>query len=279
MQWSFLGKLQSWPFLGTVVVAFSSDSYIFCSTQTPGRWHWVPFPCSALLGVLLTVSLLFFHRSPSSTATSTSRRSDSTSSSSPTSLSCSLKQSRKKELLQQHSGDQKWIPQLPPVPLGDFHLPLACPVVYVCIYIHRYKHIIHSICPPLRLLVTWQYSALLWESFRSKTPVVPPCCWWEVLYALVCLPFRVCSILVSFILVFWTLGSPGEGKKDPSLHSGGISWALGCSMCPLHLWSNVLSSPGRAKHQGWMPNQCFEQRRKIRACCSTEGAGMLLCSL
>ena len=85
--------------------------------------------------------------------------------------------------------------------LGRFSPPL---VVYVCIYIHIYKHIhTASFFPPLSPpLVTWQYLAFLWESFRSKMPVVPPCCWWEVLYALVCLPFRVCSTLVSFVLVF-----------------------------------------------------------------------------
>lgn len=148
-----------------------------------------------LLSCSLFSLLVSFCRSPSCAAASTSGRGDPTSGRSPPGLSRSLSSQGRRNFYSNVVVTKKRIPQLPSVPVGGFHLPLACPGP-VCVHIHTHIHSVFF--PPLSSpLVTWQYLAFLWESFKSKMPVVPPCCWWEVLCSLVCLPFQrvLCSLL------------------------------------------------------------------------------------
>lgn len=123
-------------------------------------------------------------RSPPCAAASTSGRGDPTSGRSPAGLSSSLSSRGRRNFYSSIvvTKNNSSVTFCSP---GGFCLLFTCPSSFPC-------------SPPL---AARQDLAFLWEIFRSETPAMLPCCWWEALYASSCLPERP-QLWFSFILVF-----------------------------------------------------------------------------
>lgn len=166
--------------------------------ETPGHGRCVPSPCPAPPAVppcpplsprcpslsprCPSLSPLSPCRSRPGAAAATRGRSDPTPGRSPAGLSRSLSsQGRRKELPQQHSGDQKRIPQFPSVPWGGFPVLSQSCVCDLHAFARRRSPAPHR--SPAELGIPL-------GKLEIGMPGAPPCCWWEVLYPLACLSCR-----------------------------------------------------------------------------------------
>lgn len=149
-------------------------------------------------------------RSPPCAAASTSGRGDPTSGRSPAGLSSSLSSRGRRNFYSSIvvTKNNSSVTFCSP---GGFRLLFTCPSC-VCVHtnprVQARTHTVSFPCSPP--LAARQDLAFLWEIFRSETPAMLPCCWWEALYASVCLPSGASSTLVFFHLGVLSFGFSWE---------------------------------------------------------------------